>query len=111
MLYDVQKGNKINRGKISYLSKNLKGMIKTEYVYLSTSLSNVFGPENSKRPIIMKIKLPEGTNAVYLGSLRKWPEENQMLVAREFTYKAEGISIIVDKGKEYIQLNAKGILK
>ncbi|WP_276575667.1 ADP-ribosyltransferase [Bacillus cereus group sp. BfR-BA-01524] len=67
--------------------------------------------EHSKRPVIMKIKLPEGTNAAYLGSLSMWPEENEMLVARGFTYKVWGISIIVDKGKEYIQLNAKGILK
>ncbi|MDA2118442.1 ADP-ribosyltransferase [Bacillus cereus group sp. MYBK59-1] len=110
-LYDVQEGNKINREKFSFLSKKLKGMIKTEYGYLSTSLSNIFGPEHSKRPIIIKIELPEGTNAAYLGSLSKWPEENEMLVARGFIYKVEGISIVVDKGKEYIQLNAKGILK
>ncbi len=45
-MYGVQEGNKINREKISELSKTLKGVIKTEYGYLSTSLSNVFGTEN-----------------------------------------------------------------
>lgn len=110
-LYDEEDGNEINRNAFSEISKKIKGKIKTTYGYLSSSLSKDPSAEYSKLPILMKIKLPEGTHAAYLGVLSEAPEENEMLVARGFTYKIEDTSIVTVNGREYMEIEVRGLRK
>ncbi|WP_242285551.1 ADP-ribosyltransferase [Bacillus cereus group sp. BfR-BA-01394] len=45
------------------------------------------------------------------GVLSEAPEENEMLVARGFTYKIEDPSIVTVNGREYMEIEVRGLRK
>lgn len=103
--------NKIIKENLSKVSERLIGKTRTEYGYLSTAL--IIDPEETGTlradPILMKITLPSGTNAAYLGGLSKYPEEQELLVGRNTTYKIEKVSLVVLEDREYLEVDAKVI--
>ncbi|MGX5452602.1 ADP-ribosyltransferase [Bacillus cereus] len=97
---------------ISEIEEKLKGKVITNYGYTSTSLGTGFYSKAFRdHYILMKIKLPAGTNAAYVAQLSKYPGEYEMLVARGFTYKIEDLSWIVLNGEKMLEIVAKGIKK
>lgn len=108
LLVDWKNPNKIIKENISKISEMLIGKTKTEYGYISTSLSQDAASNFSKLPILLKIHLPVGTEAAYLGNLSTNPGENEVLIGRGFTYQIEKASIIELEGREYLEIEAKG---
>ncbi|WP_242309757.1 ADP-ribosyltransferase [Bacillus cereus group sp. BfR-BA-01524] len=114
-IYEKNEG-KMDDHEAAYFSevkKKLKGKVITNYGYMSSSLSKRLDGKilNGEYDVLIKIKLPAGTNAAYIGNLSIYPAETEMLVARGFEYQIEDLSWIVLNGEKILEISAKGIKK
>ncbi|PYE89770.1 ADP-ribosyltransferase [Bacillus sp. 196mf] len=103
-------GNQLQREKVQeLLNKVLQKTVK-EDGYMSTSLAQDSSDNHIKSyPILLKLKIPKGTSAAYVGGISKMKsEETELLVARGYSYKITDGEIITQGEREYLQL--EGVL-
>ncbi|WP_100618223.1 ADP-ribosyltransferase [Bacillus cereus] len=105
---DLRKGNTIDKDVVKDLAEKLHNGYINYKRYISTSASK--DPSNatfSERPVLLRMELPEGTHAGYIGNISGFPGELEVLIKRGYTFKVTGVSIISTKGKETLQINMK----
>ncbi|EJR89572.1 ADP-ribosyltransferase [Bacillus cereus] len=105
---DLRKGNKLDTEVVNKLSEKLQNCYMDYKRYISTSASKdpsegVF----SDRPVLLRMELPVGTHAGYLGDISGFPGELEVLIKRGYSFKVTGVSIISTEEKETLQVNLK----
>ncbi|PEQ66872.1 ADP-ribosyltransferase [Bacillus cereus] len=97
-------GSTINQEKAREFAEIFINTTRKEHAYMSTSLVkqpvNVF-------PILLHITVPKGSHGAYIESISQKPEEMELLLARGYSYKIDGISIINEQGRESLKVSAK----
>ena len=82
-----------------------KGTIP-EKAYMSTSLYNASSGLFAKLPILIRLKVPKGTHAAYLGGVAKL-DEGELLIARGSDYTINDVEKKTDgAGRDYLQIEA-----
>lgn len=78
-----------------------------EYAYLSTSLTKDPSPnyDSDKLPVLLKIKVPKGTQAIFLDDISTNHGEMEVLINRGYRFKYERFSIIKDNTYESLQID------
>ncbi|TKH19865.1 hypothetical protein FC697_19710 [Bacillus wiedmannii] len=101
-------GVTIDQDKAREFAKTFINTIRKEHGYMSTSLVkqpvNVF-------PILLHITVPKGSHGAYIESISQKPEEMELLLAREYSYQIDGISIVNEQGRESLKVSAKLVKK
>ncbi|WHS75910.1 ADP-ribosyltransferase [Bacillus cereus] len=77
--------------------------INTDKAYRSTTLNSKVpnDPTFAERPICVEITIPAKTHAPYLGSLSKYPGEEEILLPRGSKFKITGASTVQETGEVY----------
>ncbi|MED2777323.1 ADP-ribosyltransferase, partial [Bacillus thuringiensis] len=87
-----------------------KGTIP-EKAYMSTSLYNASSGLFAKLPILIRLKVPKGTHAAYLGGVAKL-DEGEVLIARGSDYTIDDVEKKTDgAGRDYLQVEATLVKK
>lgn len=97
-------GSMIDQEKAREFAETFINTTRTEHAYVSTSLVkqpvNVF-------PILLHITVPQGSHGAYIESISQHPEEMELLLARGYSYRIDGISIITEEGRQSLKVSAK----
>lgn len=113
---ELRKGTVINR---DLAMRIVQDFVKYQHEYrdpsyVSTSLSQ--DPPASKsmfysRPILLKIRLPQGAHAGYIGGIAdpSYREQNEVLIARNYIFKYRNATIITVDGLEVLQVEMDAI--
>ncbi|MCU4949047.1 ADP-ribosyltransferase, partial [Bacillus cereus] len=87
-----------------------KGTIP-EKAYMSTSVYNASSGLFAKLPILIRLKVPKGTHAAYLGGVAKL-DEGEVLIARGSDYTIDDVEKKTDgAGRDYLQVEATLVKK
>jgi hypothetical protein len=72
---------------------DLAGRSFTEDGYMSTALGDT---EYVSKPVLMKLRVPEGTPALYVDSISSFPGERELLLGRGMSYEVHNVSRMGD---------------
>ncbi|CUB53796.1 Mono-ADP-ribosyltransferase C3 precursor [Bacillus subtilis] len=97
--------SKIDMESFEFFKNRFQEKYKKDPTYISTSIVKDPSEGFSRRPILMKIHIPKGMPAIYVEPLSHFPEEMELLLPRNRTYKVTNISPVIEKDKEYVMLD------
>jgi hypothetical protein len=72
---------------------DLAGQTFTEDGYLSTALGDT---EYTTKPVLMKLRVPEGTPALYVDPISSFPGERELLLGRGMSYQVHNVTRMGD---------------
>ncbi|OTW90203.1 hypothetical protein BK702_09905 [Bacillus thuringiensis serovar cameroun] len=97
-------GSTIDQEKAREFAETFINTTRKEHAFMSTSLVkqpvNVF-------PILLHITVPQKSHGAYIESISQKPEEMEFLLARGYSYRIDGVTIINEQGRESIKVSAK----
>lgn len=91
--------------KFEELFLKIPSIIK-ENGYIETSLSGESPNLNEEPVIYMKLKIPKGTHAAYIGNLSESEGTHDFLIDRGYGIQIKDASIVVQKAKNYVKVEA-----
>lgn len=100
--------NRIDREEARKFAENFINTTRKEHAFTSTSI--VSQPVNVF-PILLHITVPKGAHGAYVESISQKPEEMEFLLARGYSYKIDGISIVNEEGREVLKVSAELVKK
>ncbi|MEJ9166914.1 ADP-ribosyltransferase [Bacillus thuringiensis] len=103
----VNSTSKINMEIFEGFKNMFQGKYKKDPAYISTSIVKDPKEGFSYRPILMKIHVPKGVPAIYVDPLSQFPGEMELLLPRNRTYKVTNISPVIEKNREYVQVDVE----
>ncbi|PEF60812.1 hypothetical protein CON35_28890 [Bacillus cereus] len=98
--------NKLNKVAFEVFKQKFSGKYKTDFAYMSTSILKDASSSFSGLPILFRITVPKGIQGVYLAPLSHFPDEMELLLARNMTYRVKEISIVKEQQREYVLIDA-----
>ncbi|WP_255404673.1 ADP-ribosyltransferase [Thermoactinomyces sp. DSM 45892] len=96
----INDDSKINMDRFEGFKTLFQGKMKKDPAYMSTSIMKDVAGGFSELPILMKIHVPQGVPAMYLAPLSNFPDEMELLLPRNRTYKVTNISPVTEKISE-----------
>ncbi|WP_286118851.1 ADP-ribosyltransferase [Thermoactinomyces sp. DSM 45891] len=96
----INEDSKINMDGFEGFKTLFQGKMKKDPAYMSTSIIKDAASGFSELPILMKIHVPQGVPAMYLAPLSNFPDEMELLLPRNRTYKVTNISPVTEKISE-----------
>ncbi|UIJ69790.1 ADP-ribosyltransferase (plasmid) [Bacillus cereus] len=103
----VNSTSKIDMERFNFFKNIFQGKYKKDPAYMSTSIVKDAAAGFDELPILLKIHVPKGVPAIYVAPVSQVPEEMELLLPRNRTYKVINISPIVEKDKEYVMLDVE----
>ncbi|MHB0802415.1 ADP-ribosyltransferase [Bacillus thuringiensis] len=103
----VNKDLKVNVEKLEIFKNMFQGRYKKDPAYISTSIVKDVATGFNELPILMKIHVPKGVPAVYVDPLSNAQGEMELLLPRNRTYKVTNISPVIEKDREYVQVDVE----
>lgn len=105
----LRKNKEIDTALAHEIQNNYQNKTKIEHGYISTSLSkhasgSYFNAEQF--PILIKIKLPPDTKAIYISEISDHTEELELLLKRGYKLRYQQIAVSNDRGHQIIEMNA-----
>ncbi|EJQ97267.1 hypothetical protein II5_05997 [Bacillus cereus MSX-A1] len=97
--------SRINMSAFETFKRLFQGKYKKDPTYISTSIVKDAAESFSHLPILMKIHIPKGVPAIYVAPLSHLPEEDELLLPRNRTYKVTNILPVIEEDREYIMLD------
>lgn len=95
---------KIDRAAFRKIKDQFEGRAFIQDSFMSTSLTQdphkSYGPD--RYPVLLKIKIPKGTEATYIAELSKYPDQMEFLINRGSMFKYDQFKIIAENGKETV---------
>ncbi|WP_186323887.1 ADP-ribosyltransferase [Bacillus thuringiensis] len=98
--------DKLNRAAFESFKQKFSGKYKTDFAYMSTAILKDASPGFSGYPILFRITVPKGIDGVYLAPLSHFPDEMELLLARNMTYQVKNISVVKEQQREYVLIDA-----
>ncbi|WP_330345355.1 protein phosphatase [Streptomyces longwoodensis] len=80
---------------------DMEGRVFDDAAYTSTALGEGPPPPFDQKPVYMHLRVPEGTPALWLDHLSKYPGERELLLARGTQYKVTRV-FLDDAGKWHV---------
>ncbi|MGG1148180.1 ADP-ribosyltransferase [Bacillus wiedmannii] len=100
----LMNGNKVNAEVAAEIKEKFTGTHLTERGYLSTSLLNE--TQFMARPVLIELKVPEGTSAAYVDPISYYPGQFELLFSRNTQYRIDNIIIIDNNGNQKLKVEA-----
>lgn len=109
-----EKDKTIDRAVLKEIIAKFSGKTFTEHGFLSTSLSKDPGKSfgDQRYPVLLEVKIPQGTRGIYVGEISKYHDQNELLLKRGYTFRYDRFTIIIGKnGRQSLKVEVSLVEK
>lgn len=101
-----------NSATASDLIDNMLGKEIDNSSFISSSIDSTGSGGYNSSPIVLRLRLPKGTNGAYVKVLEDipFPGENEILLDKDYKYRVDGIRSVVIKGAKKIIIDGTLLL-